>query len=77
MRKWGPKQEEEEEEESIKEELKDEGTFFVKDVVVGIADAAKRAGHGLVNTFTSRSKIKKIKEEVAEHTEEILEEMKD
>lgn len=68
---------EEEEEESLKEELKDEGTYFVKDVVVGIADAAKRAGHGVVNAFTSRTKIKKIKEEVAEHTEEILEDMKD
>lgn len=66
-----------EEEESLKEELKDEGSYFVKDVVVSVADAAKRAGHGLVNAFTSRTKLKKIKEEVAEHTEEILEEMKE
>ena len=73
MRKWEPKKEEEEE--SLKEELKDEGTFFVKDVVVSVADAAKRAGHGLVNAFTSRSKLKKIKDEVAEHTEEIIEDM--
>ncbi|MCK5160046.1 MAG: hypothetical protein KAQ99_00580 [Candidatus Aureabacteria bacterium] len=77
MRKWEPKQEEEEEEESIKEELKDEGTLFVKDVVVGTANALKRAGHGVVNALTSGKKLKKIKKEVAEHTEEIIEDMKE
>lgn len=67
----------EEEEESIKEELKDEGSLFVKDIVVGTANALKRAGHGVVNVLTSGKKLKKIKEEVAEHTEEILEDMKE
>ena len=66
---------EEEEEESLKEELKEEGSYFVKDVVVGIADAAKRAGHGVVNAFTSRSKLKGLKKEVKKHTEEILEDI--
>ena len=64
-----------EEEESLKEELKEEGTLFVKDIVVGTANALKRAGHGVVNALTSGKKLKKIKKEVLEHTEEIREEM--
>lgn len=68
-------QKKEEEEESLKEDLKEEGTFFVKDLVVGTAGALKRAGHGVINAFTSRPKVKDLKEEVEEHTDKIREEM--
>ena len=71
------KNEDEEKDPSIKEDLKDESGFYGKDVIVGVVDATKRAGHGFVNALTRRKKVKDFKDEVAEHTEEIIDGMKE
>lgn len=67
---------EENQEESLKEELKEEGSFFLKDVAVGLVGAAKRFGHGIVNTVARRPKVEDLKEEVEEHAKEIIGEIK-
>lgn len=67
----------EEKDPSLKEDLKDEGSFFVKDVAVSVVNATKRAGHGFVNVLTSRKKVKDLKDEVAEHAKEIIDDIKE
>ncbi len=65
----------EEPEPSLKEDLKEEGGFFLKDIAVSTVGAAKRFGHGLVNTVARRPKIEDLKEEVEEHAKEIAEDI--
>lgn len=56
---------------SVKEELKDEGRFFGKDLAVGGVEAGSRFVRGLVNVFRRHPKVENLEAEVEGHIEEL------
>jgi len=64
---------EEKEEYSVKEELKDEGTSALKEVILGGINSLGNLGRGAINVLKKHPKVEKLKEDVEEHIEEIKE----
>ena len=64
---------EEKEEYSVKDELKDEGTNALKEVILGGINSLGNLGRGAIKVFTKHPKVEKLKDEVEEHIEELKE----
>lgn len=62
---------EEEEEYNVKEELKEEGVFFGKRLIVNGVEALGQLGRGIINVGRKHPKVESLEEDVKEHIEEI------
>jgi len=63
----------EEKEYSVKEELKEEGKFFGKRLLIGGIESLGQLGRGAINVLRSHPKVENLEEDVKEHIEEIKE----
>ena len=62
---------EEKEEYSVKEELKEEGKFFGKRLLLGSIESLGQLGRGAINVLRSHPKVENLEEDVKDHIEEI------
>lgn len=64
---------EEKKEYSVKDELKDEGTSALKEVILGGINSLGNLGRGAIKVFKKHPKVEKLKKDVDEHIEELKE----
>ena len=65
--------EEGKEEYSTKDELKEEGSFFVKDIVSNTVKAGSRLGRGVIQVLRHHPKVEDLEEQVEAKAEELKE----
>lgn len=58
---------------NTKEELKEEGSFFVKDIVSNTVKAGSRLGRGLIQVLRHHPKVDEIEEQVEAKAKELKE----